>query len=79
MVIQLAQAIDSLGAGSAQQILAAIVGLLIAALTWLIRLHLKEREVWERKLEALHDKTLGIALKVQRTIIKLGEMPEETD
>jgi hypothetical protein len=77
MDIQLAQSVESLATGGGQQILAVIVGLLITALTWLIRLHLREREAWEARLESLHEKTLGIALKVQRTIIKLGEMPEE--
>tara|TARA_R110000824_G_scaffold382796_5_gene576057 strand:+ start:371 stop:607 length:237 start_codon:yes stop_codon:yes gene_type:complete len=77
MDIHLAQTVETLGSGTGQQILSVIVGLLIAALTWLIRLHLKERDMWEKKFEALHEKTLGIALKVQATIIKLGEMPEE--
>ena len=69
--------VDALSSGTAQEILAVAVGLLIAALTWLIRLHLKERSAWERKLEELHDKTLGIALKVQETIIRLGESQED--
>jgi len=53
-----------------------------------VRLHRTERKEWEEreraevaattsKLEALHEKTLGIALKVQRTILKLGDLPEE--
>ena len=58
-------------------ILAVAVGLLIAALTWIIRLHLQERSAWEGKLEGLHEKTLGIALKVQETIIRLGETHED--
>ena len=76
-MVHLAQSVDHLGSGNAQQILAVIVGFLITALVWVIRLHLKEREAWENKLEVLHEKTLGIALRVQRTIIRLGEMSEE--
>tara|TARA_Y100000310_G_scaffold189515_1_gene189496 strand:+ start:588 stop:818 length:231 start_codon:yes stop_codon:yes gene_type:complete len=68
---------EALASGSAQQILAVLVGLLITALVWIVRLHLQERATWERKLESLHDKTLDVALKVQKTIIKLGEIPEE--
>ena len=79
MDAQLAQAVESLGSGSAQQILGVIVGLLIAAMTWFVRLHLKERAIWETKFERLHEQTLGVALKVQRTIIKLGEIQEEDD
>ena len=77
MDMQLAQSVEHLSSGNAQQILAVIVGLLLAALVWVIRLHLTERGAWEAKLEKLHEQTLGIALKVQRTILKLGEMPEE--
>ena len=75
----LAQATEALSSGNAQEILAAVVGLLLIALTWLARLHLKERSGWETRLEALNEKTLGIALKVQRTIIELGELPEENE
>ena len=87
-MVTLAQHIETLGSGSSQQILAVIVGGLIAALAWLVRLHLKERSEWEKrdretaaantaKLESLHEKTLGIALKVQKTILALGDSPEE--
>ena len=80
--------IDALKSGTAQEILAVVVGLLLVALVWLVRLHLSERKEWEArertevasttaKLEALHEKTLAIALKVQRTILKLGDLPEE--
>ena len=68
----LAQATEALSRGGAQEILAAVVGLLIGALVWIVRLHLKERAAWERRLEELHEKTLGIALSVQQTIIRLG-------
>lgn len=79
---------EALASGTAQEILAVVVGLLIAALVWTVRTHLEERKEWEArerassaensaKLEALHEKTLGIALKVQRTILRLGDMPEE--
>ena len=76
VTLALAQTAD-LATGSAQQILAVLVGLLITALVWIVRLHLQERATWERKLESLHEKTLAIALKVQQTIIKLGESTEE--
>jgi len=80
--------VDALKSGTAQEILAVVIGLLLVALVWLVRLHLTERKEWEEreraevaattsKLEALHEKTLGIALKVQRTILKLGDLPEE--
>ena len=68
---------EALATGSGQQILAAVVCMLLTALVYMVRLHLTERAGWERKLEALHEKTLAVALKVQKTIIKLGEMPEE--
>jgi len=71
----LVSTVDALSSGGVQQILAAVIGLLIGALVWIVRLHLKERAAWERKLEDLHEKTLGIALKVQQTIITLGETP----
>ena len=77
VTLALAQATDALATGSAQQILAVVVGLLLTALVWIMRLHLQERAGWETKLEGLHEKTLAIALKVQQTIIKLGEVPEE--
>lgn len=77
MDMHLAQATEALGNGTEQQILAIVVGLLVAALTWVVRLHLKERAMWEAKFEKLHEQTLGVALKVQKTIIKLGDMPEE--
>lgn len=77
MDILLAQATEALSSGTEQQILAAVVGLLVAALTWVVRLHIKERAVWEQKFERLHEQTLGIALKVQATILKLGETQEE--
>ena len=79
MDIVLAQATEALSSGTAQEILAAVVGILLVALTWLTRLHLKERAGWETRFEALHEKTLGIALKVQRTIIELGELPKEDE
>ena len=80
--------IEALKSGNAQEILAVVVGLLLLALVWLVRLHLTERKEWEEreraevasttsKLEGLHEKTLAIALKVQRTILKLGDLPEE--
>ena len=77
MDIQLAQATEALASGTEQQILAVVVGLLVAALTWVVRLHLKERAAWEQKFEKLHEQTLGVALKVQATIIKLGETQED--
>ena len=76
-MVTLAQATEALASGTEQQILAVVVGLLVAALTWVVRLHLKERAQWETKFERLHEQTLGIALKVQSTIIKLGETQEE--
>lgn len=76
-MVTLAQTTEALASGSAQQILAVVVGLLLSALVWIVRLHLQERAGWEHKLEVLHEKTLAIALKVQQTIIKLGESPEE--
>ena len=76
-MVTLAQATEALGTGTGQQILAVVVGLLVAALTWVVRLHLKERALWESKFEKLHEQTLGVALKVQSTIIKLGETQED--
>lgn len=78
-MVTLAQATEALSSGSAQQILAVVVGLLIAALTWIVRLHLQEQALWQAKFDKLHETTLGIALKVQRTIIRLGEIPEEDE
>tara|TARA_R110002110_G_scaffold280076_2_gene494844 strand:+ start:383 stop:616 length:234 start_codon:yes stop_codon:yes gene_type:complete len=76
-MVTLAQATEALGSGTGQQILAVVVGLLLTALVWIVRLHMTERAAWESKFEGLHEKTLAIALKVQQTIIKLGESPED--
>jgi len=70
--------------GNVQEILALIVILLLTALAWLVKIYLADRTGLEKrnsellsqhseKLEDLHGKTLEIALKTQKAILKLGE------
>ena len=85
-MIELAEAIDTsvLHNGNVQEVLAVVLLLLFAALTWLTKVYLTDRTRLEHrnsellslhaaKLEELHGKTLEIALKTQKAILKLGE------
>ena len=86
----LAQAVDPtvLSSGTAQEILAVVVAMLLASLAWVVRTYLADRTRLEKrnsellslhaqKLEELHGRTLEIALKTQKAILKLGEPNEE--
>ena len=70
--------------GNVQEVLAVVIALLLAALAWLVKIYLADRTNLEKrnselllthskKLEELHGKTLEIALKTQKAILKLGE------
>lgn len=70
--------------GNVQEVLAVIVLLLLGALAWLVKIYLSDRTELEKrnsellslhsqKLEDLHGRTLEIALKTQKAILKLGE------
>tara|TARA_Y100000310_G_C20489826_1_gene718636 strand:- start:637 stop:906 length:270 start_codon:yes stop_codon:yes gene_type:complete len=85
-----AQAVDPslLSNGNVQEVLAVIVAMLFAALAWVVRTYLVDRTRLEKrnsellslhaqKLEELHGRTLEIALKTQKAILKLGEPNEE--
>tara|TARA_Y100001938_G_C7892604_1_gene330492 strand:+ start:313 stop:582 length:270 start_codon:yes stop_codon:yes gene_type:complete len=74
--------------GNVQEVLAVVVAILIGALAWLVRIYLADRTSLEKrnselllthseKLEELHSKTLEIALKTQKAILKLGETHDE--
>ena len=74
--------------GNVQEVLAVVVVFLLAALAWLVKIYLADRTTLEKrnsellsthnqKLEELHGKTLEIALKTQKAILKLGETQDE--
>ena len=88
--MMLAEVVDTsvLSNGNVQEVLAVVLLLLFAAFTWLTKVYLTDRNRLEqrnsellsdhaKKLEQLHGKTLEIALKTQKAILKLGETQDD--